>query len=48
MFSIPVKFKEKEREQVVSESEDVSAIDLSRRSKDFDLMEQVDVQLARV
>ena len=41
MFSIPVKYNEKEKDGAISESEDVSAIGLSRRNLDFDFMEGV-------
>ena len=38
MFNIPVKFNDKEKDGVISESEDVSAVGLSRRNLDFDFM----------
>ena len=38
MFKIPVKYIEKEKDGAFSESEDVSAIGLTRRNLDFDFM----------
>ena len=41
MYSLPVKFAEREKDSVISESEDMSAMALSRRSLGYEHMKTI-------
>ena len=41
MYSLPVKYAERERDSVISESEDMSAMALSRRSLGYEHMKTI-------
>ena len=41
MYSLPVKFAERERDSVISESEDLSAMAMSRRSLGYEHMKTI-------